>query len=122
MREIAQSKIDLEKTFGLAIWALAYPNGDYSERDIEIAKDAGYECALTMDFGYNDERTPLFQLKRIAVNDDAAPSELIVKVSGVWGFLRERVRSKRKTNTESSSWTGGEVSDNTPISQSRSRR
>ena len=56
-----------------------------------------------MDFGLNDERTPLFQLKRIAVNDDAAPSELIVKVSGVWGFMRERVRSRRKTNDQPSS-------------------
>ena len=100
VREIWQSRRDLEDKFGLSVYALAYPNGDYSNREIEIASSAGYECALTMDFGFNSRRTPLFQLRRIAVNDDAAVSELLVKVSGVWGFLRERVRSKRKPKGE----------------------
>jgi peptidoglycan/xylan/chitin deacetylase (PgdA/CDA1 family) len=93
--EIAQSRTDLQSNFGLKIYALAYPNGDYSKREIEFAKAAGYECALTMEFGLNSDRTPLFQLRRICVNDDASASELIVKASGVWGFLKERLYSKK---------------------------
>jgi peptidoglycan/xylan/chitin deacetylase (PgdA/CDA1 family) len=90
-REIAQSKVDLEKAFDLQVYALAYPNGDYTQREIEAAQKAGYKCALTLDLGFNSDRTPLFQLKRICVNDDAGVDELLVKISGLWGFVKQRL-------------------------------
>ncbi len=108
VREIAQSKVDLEEKFRLEVYALAYPNGDYTPREIEAAQEAGYECALTMDFGFNSDRTPFFQLKRICVNDDAGIDELLVKVSGFWGFVkqslsrRDRGRSILRIDAKSS--------------------
>jgi peptidoglycan/xylan/chitin deacetylase (PgdA/CDA1 family) len=86
--EIVQSKQILEKEFGLNIYALAYPNGDYSKRDIALAKDAGYQCALTVDFGFNSKKTDPFRLKRICVNDATDLNELVVKASGAWDFFK----------------------------------
>lgn len=34
------------------MYALAYPNGDTSSRDAEMAERAGYGCALTIDAGF----------------------------------------------------------------------
>src|SRR5205823_1109167 len=67
--EIAQSKRKLEEQYRLSIEALAFPNGDYGEREIALARTAGYVCALTLDRGLNDERTDLFRLRRIALSD-----------------------------------------------------
>lgn len=37
-KEIVQSKKDLEENYGLKIYAVSYPNGDYCDREISIAK------------------------------------------------------------------------------------
>jgi peptidoglycan/xylan/chitin deacetylase (PgdA/CDA1 family) len=87
--EIAGSRRELKERFGLNIYAMAYPNGDYSGRDVEIARAAGYECALTLDAGFNTLETDLFRLRRVAMYDKADPNELIVKASGFWEFVHQ---------------------------------
>ncbi len=72
----------------MIINTISYPNGDYSKRDIELAKKAGYECGITVDFGFNNNKPDLFRLKRISVNDTSDINELIVKSTGVWGFFK----------------------------------
>lgn len=84
MEEIRESKIELEQRLGLSIYALAYPNGDYCARDAELARRAGYECALTIDGGYNHARTDCFRLRRLRLSDSADEHEVIVKASGMW--------------------------------------
>jgi poly-beta-1,6-N-acetyl-D-glucosamine N-deacetylase len=88
--EIAASKTELERRFGLSIYALAYPNGDYSLRDAELARQAGYECALTLDGGSNARTTPAFGLRRIPISDSAGRHELVVKASGLWSAWERR--------------------------------
>ncbi len=85
--EISVCKTELEAKFSLDIYALAYPHGDYSDRDVELAKQAGYRCALTVDGGLNGKSTDLFRLKRIYMPDDAVPMEAIIKASGLWNVL-----------------------------------
>jgi peptidoglycan/xylan/chitin deacetylase (PgdA/CDA1 family) len=87
-KEIALSKQVLEKEYGLSIYALAYPNGDYAAREIELCQEAGYQCALTLKPGYNDRRTNPYELKRFCIRDEASWPELMVKASGVWGMLK----------------------------------
>jgi peptidoglycan/xylan/chitin deacetylase (PgdA/CDA1 family) len=91
--EISESKLELGNKFGLSIYALAYPNGDYSAREIAAAEASGYRCAMTLENGSNTRDTPAFQLKRICISDDASLDELIVKASGLWGFLKNRTRN-----------------------------
>lgn len=86
--EIVESKADIEQLFGWTVTSLAYPNGDYSERDIQLTRDAGYLCALTVDEGHNDARTDLFRLKRVPIDDDAGVSELLVKASGLMPVIK----------------------------------
>jgi peptidoglycan/xylan/chitin deacetylase (PgdA/CDA1 family) len=99
--EISNSKSQLEDKFGLRIIALAYPNGDYSPREIAAAKQGGYKCALSLDLGFNSRTTPAFQLKRICINDDAGLDELFVKASGLWGFLKNLVRGGSARRSDS---------------------
>lgn len=89
--EIFTSKEMLEKEYGLNVNAIAYPNGDYSYRDIRLCMDAGYEFGLTTDPGFNTCNTDPFRLKRISVNDTDDINELIVRASGFWAFLKFRV-------------------------------
>ena len=98
-REISESKEDLEHNFRLKIYALAYPNGDYSDREIAIAKEAGYECGLTLDIGFNSQNTDLFRLKRIPMRDESDINELIVKTSGLWGYIRKVFKNQKENST-----------------------
>lgn len=88
--EILMSKIQLEKRYGIVVNSFAFPNGDYSERDIEIVKSSGYDCALTVDLGFNDQFSDLFRLKRISLGDSNNLDEICVKASGLWMFLKQR--------------------------------
>jgi len=85
--EIVNSKRQLEERYGLAIYALAYPNGDHSERDVRWTKEAGYRCGLTTVPGYVDENTDVFRLPRLWINDTAGFNELVVEASGLFGQL-----------------------------------
>jgi len=86
--EITDSKAELERQYGLQIRALAFPNGDYTEREINLVRKAGYRCALTLDCGFNDQNTDLFRLRRIPIPDEASVNELVVKTSGLWELFR----------------------------------
>ena len=88
VREIAGSKRQLEEKYGLEIYAFAYPNGAYSDRDVELTKQAGFACAVTTDHGFADESTDLWRLPRVAISDNGCVSEAIVAASGVWFHLR----------------------------------
>lgn len=81
--EIINCRSILEKEYGFSINALAYPNGDYSIRDIEIAKNAGFKFGLTTKKGFNSIHTDPFKLRRLDPDDTSNLDELIVKSSGV---------------------------------------
>lgn len=86
--EITGSKHLLEQSFGLFIDSFAYPNGDYSERDIELVRQAGYACAITIDPGFNTLETDPYRLRRITIADDDSIAATCVKASGLWAALR----------------------------------
>lgn len=89
--EIIDSKRQLEERYGLAINTLSYPNGDYSERDIRLAREAGYTCGVTVDAGYNTLHTDLFRLKRFSVNDAHTTEELMVKACGLYALIKHKL-------------------------------
>src|SRR5262249_6843427 len=89
--EVVRSRTALMTRYDLDIYALAFPNGDYSARDLALAREAGYRCALTLDRGFNMSTTDPFRLRRIGIDDVDGIDELIVKASGVWGLVTSRV-------------------------------
>jgi peptidoglycan/xylan/chitin deacetylase (PgdA/CDA1 family) len=96
--ELVRSRRDLMTRYDLDIYALAFPNGDYSGRDIDLARSAGYRCALTLDRGFNTSATDPLRLRRISIDDADGIDELVVKASGVWGLVRKG-RSPRPLDT-----------------------
>lgn len=78
----------LENEYGFDINAIAYPNEDYSEREIEMTRKASCTYGITVDYGFNTLETNLFRLKRLSVNDTDDLNELAVKSSGLWAFLK----------------------------------
>jgi peptidoglycan/xylan/chitin deacetylase (PgdA/CDA1 family) len=88
--EICHSRDDLIRSRASRGYALSYPNGVYSDREIRFAKECGYACALTTDGGYNSHRTDLFRLRRLGIYDRASLDEVVVETSGLWRAIRRR--------------------------------
>lgn len=86
--ELSESRKFLEKEYKFSINSIAYPNGDYNEKIMSIARKSGYKCGLTIDYGFNNIYTNLLGLKRLSVNDTVDMNEFIVKSSGVWGYFK----------------------------------
>lgn len=95
--EIAGCREILEQNFHLNINALAYPNGDYSERDIELLKQSGYTCAITVDYGFNTIHTDPYRLRRLSLDDTDNTDAVCVKASGAWTYLLNRLGRRRAT-------------------------
>ncbi len=70
-QEILGSKTDLEKFLGIECLHFSYPNGDYTEREIEIVKAGGFRSARTTDIGWNNVETSPYKLKAMPISDDA---------------------------------------------------
>ena len=69
-QEILGSKSDLEELLGKECFHFSYPNGDYTDREIEIVKAGGFRSARTSNIGWNTCGTSPYQLKAIPISDD----------------------------------------------------
>ncbi len=85
--EVAGSKRMLEGSIGRPVTAFAFANGDYCARDLDLVKQAGYRCALTVDHGFNRRGDDPYLLKRLNVDDSGNIDALSAKASGVWALL-----------------------------------
>lgn len=113
--EVAGSKRVLEQRFGLRIDAFAYPNGDYSDRDIALVREAGYACAVTMDPGFNTLQTDVYRLRRIGIDDGDPIAAVCVKASGLWALLRSGMRGGRKSGYMVALRAGAEATPKTSL-------
>ncbi len=66
--EIAESKRRLETELNTEITSFCYPNGDYDTRTVEAVRQAGYQNAVTTQWGKSQHEQSHFQLKRCDVN------------------------------------------------------
>lgn len=92
--ELLISKEKLEFWTGKKIDYFAYPNGNYSEREIRILQSQGYKMAFTVNPKY---LTPQklhkeFELPRFEVIENASFPEIICRMMGVWEPLMKRLR------------------------------
>lgn len=82
-QEILGSKTDLEKLMNIECYHFSFPNGDYTEREIEFVKTAGYSSARTVDIGWNKSDTSPYKLKAIPISDDAGPIRFRAELTGI---------------------------------------
>jgi len=93
--EIWKNKHDLEQAVGRKMSAFAYPFGDSSSvtsREVQMAEQAGFQCAfLNMGGGFGTQ-TPKFALPRVHVTAAMTLAEFEAHISGFHRSLRERFR------------------------------
>jgi peptidoglycan/xylan/chitin deacetylase (PgdA/CDA1 family) len=68
--EIGQSKRRLEEIVGAPVRSFAYPNGkpgkDYRDEHVKLAREAGFELAVSTSWGAATAQSDPFQIPRIA--------------------------------------------------------
>jgi peptidoglycan/xylan/chitin deacetylase (PgdA/CDA1 family) len=66
--DMADGKYELERIIGAPVHLFAYPNGkpgqDFDQRHVEIARQLGFEAAVSTQWGAADHASDLFQLPR----------------------------------------------------------
>jgi peptidoglycan/xylan/chitin deacetylase (PgdA/CDA1 family) len=87
MDELYGSREELFEKTGIPVLHIAYPNGDYSKREIEILRAAGFRSGRTTDVGWNNRTTDPFRLKITGVNDRAPLWMLKAELTGIPGYL-----------------------------------
>lgn len=85
--EISRSKTEL-LPFGIALNDFAYPNGDYSERELGFVRAAGFRSARTCDPGWNCLESDRFRLKALMIDDNASVDKFAVQLTGVPALAR----------------------------------
>lgn len=66
--ELAESKRELERATGKAVNFIAYPYGDYDHYLVPNVARAGYEAALTCDFGRVRRNSDPLRMKRVVID------------------------------------------------------
>lgn len=89
--EIKDSKETIERVTKIEVQAIAYPNGDYSEREISLCKKTGYFLAFTGKPGFISQKSDPFALTRFSMNDTNDLDDFIIRVTGIWGLLKRFV-------------------------------
>ena len=95
-REIEGSKIRLERALGRPVWAFAYPFGNPStmaEREVRLAREAGFACAFLNVQHWSAEPSNPFALPRTHVNRDTALPEFAAHMSGLHARFQRAVGS-----------------------------
>lgn len=86
--EIVRSRTEVQALTGRPCEHFAYPNGDYTAREVELVRSAGYRSARTIDAGWNGVNADPYRLKVTGVSDDASVHRLAAQVCGVMAYLR----------------------------------
>jgi hypothetical protein len=84
--EITHSKKQLEDILQHEINGFAYPNGDFTEREINMVERAGYQLAFSTKPYYltAENIKEKYNLPRFEVLKDVSFAENICRMSGVW--------------------------------------
>ena len=82
-QEIAGSRERLRDLLGSEVTTFAYPNGrpgqDYTARDVELVRRAGFDLAVSTAWGYASARMDVHQLARIAPWDNT-PARFALRI------------------------------------------
>ena len=94
--EILNSKRILEDWINKPIQFFAYPNGNYTEREVNTLKSTGFQMAFTTKPEYvtlNSFKSP-FEIPRFDVLENVSFAENIIRMTGVWFEQKERNKNQ----------------------------
>ena len=93
--EIAESKRELEQMLGRECRHFSYPNGDYTAREVELVRRAGFASARTVDLGWAKLSSDPYRLKVFGISDDASIDKLSMQLSGIPGYVQRAMQGQR---------------------------
>ena len=84
--EILESKTILENCIRKKVIQFAYPNGNYSIREINFLKESGYEIAFTTENSYinKSHKNKIYEIPRFNIPENVSFAENICRMTGVW--------------------------------------
>jgi peptidoglycan/xylan/chitin deacetylase (PgdA/CDA1 family) len=83
--ELRVSKAALEKFLGEACISVAYPFGDFTEREVIAAERAGYRFAFTTEVGLVHDRDEPFEIGRTIVTYSDSIDDFAIKLTELDG-------------------------------------
>ena len=86
--EIAQSRAEVEDLAGTPCKHLSYPNGDYTDRETRLVREAGYASARTTEIGWNGRYADPLRLRIISLADFASVDVLAAHLAGLLAVRR----------------------------------
>jgi peptidoglycan/xylan/chitin deacetylase (PgdA/CDA1 family) len=86
--ELTGSRADLERLLGRPVRHLAWPNGDYGARELQIAAAAGYTTIRTIRHGWVTPDSDPLDLRAVEVQHDASLDVLRAEIIGINAFLK----------------------------------
>lgn len=86
LEEIMESKQILSKWLDKDIYSFSYPNGDYTNREVEYLKNTGYQLGFTTkdDCITPENISDLYTLPRTDLVETISFSENICRMTGLW--------------------------------------
>lgn len=91
--EIAESRTELRRMFGVAIEHFAYPFGCFTADIVESVRHAGYTSAMTVLPGAARASDDRLRLPRILVNGERGLWKFLLQVATPYERLRRRQRA-----------------------------
>lgn len=85
-QEIKKSKVQIEQWLNIQVESFAYPNGDYSNREIKYLKQLNFSSAYTTDPAYltKERLQKIYELPRFCIFEGVSKAEAICRMTGVW--------------------------------------
>jgi peptidoglycan/xylan/chitin deacetylase (PgdA/CDA1 family) len=101
VHELSESRQMLEDQLSTDVTVVAYPNGmttDYDLQTLAATREAGYRAGVTCRFGWNDARSPRFEMRRVLIEPTTGRKGLVqALVNPVRAWSAHRVRRFSQT-------------------------
>jgi peptidoglycan/xylan/chitin deacetylase (PgdA/CDA1 family) len=85
--ELIQSKNQLENTLGKNIVLLSYPHGEFSKSHVELAREAGYKRAFSIEPTLMRLTSDEFVVGRVNTNPNDWGLEFYLKIMGAYRWI-----------------------------------
>ena len=87
-KEVNKSKFCLEKKLRLKIKSFCYPSGNFDNDVKEMVKKSGYQCACSIKLGFINQKSDVYELKRVGININDNLGIFSVKMTRLWTSIR----------------------------------
>jgi peptidoglycan/xylan/chitin deacetylase (PgdA/CDA1 family) len=87
-REISDSRVTLQRLFGVAVDHFGYPFGAFNGRTVELVRSCGYVTAVTTQPGIARHSDDALRLPRLLVNGERGLGRFLLQVGTPYEDLR----------------------------------